>query len=659
MSLQTGEILDTIGELPNVAPKTSKKRLYIIIGVIVAVLAGLGIMIGVKWNDWFGTTTSKGECNNHGTSSGGQCICGPGYIGLNCELYLPTSRVYVFDESIKDADIQEQIDAVSKDVTGYFPGENNGQFSKNRVALLFKPGQYHVNINIGYYMTVMGLGPTPNDTIINGDVHVRASSQRRVVGSLNDFWRGASNLTIKPDSSHLIWACSQATYFRRIIVVGDVHLFEDDTGQYNPYDSTTEGAPFASGGYMSNCQITGHIECASQQQYCFRNVTTGAPTSGGVWNIVFIGCNNPDVDKCSGGGLEARSVVQRTPRIREPPFLGIQNNQWVIFRPELRHDSIGHDFTVPPAVLIDDKTVYVTNPSDSAEKINKQLSQGKHLIISPGIYSLDKALLIQKPNTVVISLGFATLVAAQGNACVKVQDGLDGVQLVGIFTQAGSQTSKTLLEWGTKKGQGETSKNPGCLYDSFARVGGPDTSPVHTENMAIINSNFVIGDNAWFWLADHTYNGENTGSGIGWGKNKCDHAIQINGDSVTYYGLMCEHTDQDLTVWRGDYGECYMYQSEFRYDPPSQQAYDNVSSYVVESNVSNHKAVGIGAYSFFPNTEIWINSGIRAPALPGVTFETALSVHLKGLGGIRHVIKNKGKEVSDQGPGVEYVCNFP
>ena len=33
-------------------------------------------------------------------------------------------------------------------------------------ALLFKPGQHDLNVDLGYYTTVHGLGKTPADTII-------------------------------------------------------------------------------------------------------------------------------------------------------------------------------------------------------------------------------------------------------------------------------------------------------------------------------------------------------------------------------------------------------------------------------------------------------------------------------------------------------------
>lgn len=41
---------------------------------------------------------------------------------------------------------------------------NNGQFSNSRYALLFEPGQHNVNVDVGFYVTVHGLGKTPKET---------------------------------------------------------------------------------------------------------------------------------------------------------------------------------------------------------------------------------------------------------------------------------------------------------------------------------------------------------------------------------------------------------------------------------------------------------------------------------------------------------------
>ena len=43
-----------------------------------------------------------------------------------------------------------------------------------RIALLFKPGDYHVNFKVGFYTHVAGLGRDPDDVHIDGGVNVNA-----------------------------------------------------------------------------------------------------------------------------------------------------------------------------------------------------------------------------------------------------------------------------------------------------------------------------------------------------------------------------------------------------------------------------------------------------------------------------------------------------
>jgi hypothetical protein len=52
-------------------------------------------------------------------------------------------NVLLFDPSTPD--IQPRLDAI-------FAQQQRAQFSPNRYALLFKPGQYKLDVQIGYYM---------------------------------------------------------------------------------------------------------------------------------------------------------------------------------------------------------------------------------------------------------------------------------------------------------------------------------------------------------------------------------------------------------------------------------------------------------------------------------------------------------------------------
>ncbi len=47
---------------------------------------------------------------------------------------------------------------------------------------------------------------------------------------------------------------------------------------------------------------------------------------------------------------------------------------------------------------------------DSAEKISLALLLGKNLILTPGVYNLNSAIVVPYPDTVVLGIGFPTLI---------------------------------------------------------------------------------------------------------------------------------------------------------------------------------------------------------------------------------------------------------
>ncbi|MCP9977674.1 discoidin domain-containing protein [Actinomadura madurae] len=79
------------------------------------------------------------------TGSGGGTLPGGGDLGPN---------VLVFDPSMSASDIQGRLDTV-------FREQESDQFGTARYALLFKPGSYNVNANIGFYTSIARPRPRP------------------------------------------------------------------------------------------------------------------------------------------------------------------------------------------------------------------------------------------------------------------------------------------------------------------------------------------------------------------------------------------------------------------------------------------------------------------------------------------------------------------
>lgn len=113
-----------------------------------------------------------------------------------------------------------------------------------------------------------------------------------------------------------------------------------------------------------------------------------------------------------------------------------------------------------------------------------------------------------------------------------------------------------------------------------------------------------------------------------------------------------------MVEWNGNNGQTYLYQSEFPYDVTQEQYGDKgFVGYLVNDNVTNHNAYGLGVYSFFRDHEVFVQSSIKGPNKPGVIFENSLSVYLSGNGGIHHIVNNQGDAVQ-AGIQLKYLCKY-
>ena len=560
-----------------------------------------------------------------------------------------------------DTDAQNKVDAVYTQNGGHSPEDNHGQWSDARFAILFQPGNHTLNVNVGYYTSIIGLGKAPKDTQISNVICENGSFNYKN-GALSNFWRSAENFYTKP-SRHLwngkagmLWAVSQAAPLRRVFVDGDLYLY-----QYNKYDPNgkdpkkpNQMAGFSSGGFMGDCTVNGVIDSGSQQQWLTRNSYMGSWPAGN-WNMVFLGCSNAPASHC--GHPQPYTTVDATPVIAEKPYImwDKNSNRYYLMVPKLETTKVGVTKDYDNVDQIDFHNVFVATDKNTAADINAKLQEGLHVVLSPGNYNLEDSIKITKSDTYILGIGFPTLISTKALPCITVAS-VDGVRIAGILLQAGTLGTPTLLEWGTK-GYAGNSGNPGFLYDCFARVGGtndPAVHPVGADMMVVINSGNVVGDNFWLWRADHGVSGLVYNS-----NNPCNTGMQVNGDNVTFYGLAVEHTLKNMTEWNGENGRVYFYQSEYPYDVTQQNYGDpGYVSYKVADSVHNHQGWGIGVYSYFRDNTVVVNTGIETPTGSCVHFTNSLSVFLDGKGQISHVINNTGDPVSAVNEQ-HYICEFP
>ncbi len=552
---------------------------------------------------------------------------------------IPTSNrpdfgpnVFIFDPSMSSATIQNQL-------TSVFTTQQSNQFGTHRYALLFKPGSYSVDANIGFYTSIAGLGLSPDDVTINGNVHVEADWNSG--NATENFWRSAENMAVVPSSGTDRWAVAQAAPFRRMHVRGNLDL-------------APAGEGWASGGYIADTKVDGQVSSGSQQQWITRDSTIGSWT-GSVWNMVFSGVLGAPAQHFPNPSY---TVVNQSPVTREKPYLYIdQNGNYNVFVPSSRQNSSGITWAngPTPGSSIPLSQFYVAKPGDSVATINAALSQGLNLIFTPGIYHVSQTINVTKPNTVVLGLGFATIIPDGGVVPMQVAD-VDGVKLAGLLFDAGQTNSPVLLQVGPTGASAGHAANPTSIQDVFFRIGG--AGPGLATTSLVVNNNDTIIDHIWAWRADH-------GAGVGWTTNPADTGLIVNGANVMAYGLFVEHFQKYEVIWNGNNGRDIFFQNEMPYDPPNQGAWMNGSlngyaAYKVANNVTSHQAWGVGSYCYF-NVDPTVNAyhAFEVPNTAGVTFHDLLTVSLGGKGTITHVINDTGTTAQGTSTIPVYLVSYP
>jgi hypothetical protein len=572
-------------------------------------------------------------------------------------------NVKVFDPTMPVSEIQATVDAIAGQ-------QVDNEMGTQRYALLFKPGSYGTAehplvFQVGYYTEVAGLGLAPTDVTINGhvDVYNRCLAPTNCIALVN-FWRSLSNVTINVTgltgcrASGDFWAVSQAAPLRRVNVNGPLTFM----------DYCTAGPQYASGGFMAD-SVTGSIVNGSQQQFLVRDSSIGS-WSNAVWNQVFSGVRGAPAQSFPNPPY---TTLAATPVSRERPFLYVDaRGRYRVFVPSPRTNSSGATWSGGPTAgrSLPLSDFYLAKPTDPVSVMNLHLLLGKNLIFTPGVYHVDRSILVWRPDTVVLGMGLATLTAVNGATPLRLADSR-GIDVAGLMVDAGPVNSPVLVQVGIRfggtrfggtrfggaSGLGDR-HDPTVLHDVFLRVGGPHVGKA-TVSLEV-NSDNVILDDIWAWRADHGVAGS-----VGWDVNTGATGVVVNGDNVTATGLFVEHYQKYNVIWSGEHGRTIFFQNELPYDPPDQAAWrhDGVAgwaAYKVADRVHTHEAWGLGSYIFTNvNPTIHAARGFEVPVRPGVRLHDLLTVNLSA-GTIDHVVNDTGAPVTTAAVGApSYVVSYP
>jgi hypothetical protein len=573
-------------------------------------------------------------------------------------------NVTIFDPSMPVSQIQATVDAIHAQ-------QVDAEMGTNRYALLFKPGIYGsatepLQMKVGYYTEVAGLGASPADVSINGKIEVY---NRCLDGggtsnchALVNFWRTLSNLSLNINAlgqdgcraSANFWAVSQAASMRRLNIAG---------GNLSLMDYCTAGPQFASGGFIADSNLPFVIN-GSQQQWLIRNSQIG-DWSNGVWNQVFAGVVGAPSDATFPN--PPYTTLDTTPVSREKPYLfvdaqGDYNVRVPSAQTNTSDTTWADDMTAGRTIPISD--FFVAKPSDSVQTINNQLARGRNLLFTPGIYDVGRSISVKRADTVVLGLGHPTLTAVNGAVPLTVAD-VPGVIIAGVTIDAGTVESPVLMEVGKKNGNNGSKNdpsNPTTLSDVYFRVGGPHIGKA--EVALEVNSDNVLIDHTWVWRADHGVEGF-SGDTERWNTNIARNGVVVNGDNVTATGLFVEHFQEYNNIWNGENGVTILYQNELPYDPPTQAdwMHDGVegwAGYKVGDQVRTHNLYGGGVYVFNRNNpSIHTENGFEVPQTPGVQLHHVMTVNLSA-GTIDHVVNGVGGPADMSNVGVPvYIVDYP
>ena len=668
-------------------------------------------------------------CNNgSGSASGGGLQTGrlnTKQVAANCNNISCEPGVYLIESAGELFQLSEKL--IKQD-------QQSDQWSNNHYAVLVKPGTYNVTgsdgapyaFNLGYYTQILGVGKSMNDTTLipgvqaynlGGNLKGAPSCPPgnnnplcTTVGGLNNFWRGIENFSM--DYSNLghalIYAVSQAAPIRSIHFHGGSQpLLLCD------YNTPGWACGFTSGGVMANSVVDGDFTPGSQQQWLTMNSNIGGKAGNAIWNSISVGTqfSQPPV---AGSDQAYRmpadnqwsnfpvSNINTISLYRGKPYLSCDgdcndsadNIKWKVLVPGLRQNFTGTDtgtpaeldvssqfFIISPELGTTSTTNVTTLDKVAIKQINDALANGKNLIITPGVYDFDGGSInITKNDTIVLGLGLPSLVCTSGDSCINVS-AEQGVQISGVTFDAGYKLTPNLLQIGSTKNSNDNSADPIFLHDVYFRVAETqlESRIVGEERQTTaalsIYTNNVIGDNLWVWRADHdkasSHDMTNANNNhVEWTQDRAQYGVIIAGDNVTMYGLAVEHFQNYQTVWSGEHGKVYFYQSEMPYDVPSLSDWacsypessntitqHGCASYVVEPQVKSHDAAGVGIYTFFSNAPIVAPSGILAPAT--VDIEHMVGKWLDGnhSSGYSNLVANNITNPACYGYGVSYGVN--
>ncbi|SEG82435.1 hypothetical protein SAMN05216223_113147 [Actinacidiphila yanglinensis] len=437
----------------------------------------------------------------------------------------PHVRVFGPDTPVER--IQAALDAVAAEQDG--PGGKSSGY-----AFLFRPGDYDVDVRLGPRVSVAGLGLHPDDVTLRGAVRVDSEDEGEDRAEAGDgapatFGRAAENLAFAPAGGTTRWAATAP--LRRVHIRGRLQLHP-------------RRGDFSGGGLIADSVVDGRPVDAARRQGLVRDgAVAGRPDPEA--SRVLAGAEGAPARAFPSSPFTATpyTAPAATPLSREKPFLYVdERGRYRVFLPGLRHGAAGASWaggsTPGSSVPID--RFFVARPTDAVRTLNKALSQGRHLLLTPGVYRLTGSIRVKWSGTVVLGLGAATLAPQRGVVPMTVADAR-GVRIAGLVFEAGATASRALLEIGDRRGGRTDPRDPASVQDVFFRIGGAGGGGAAAA--LVVNSDNVLLDHVGAWCA-----------GAGRTAGAAGTGVVVHGDDVVATGLFVAGFPKHDVVWNGGRG---------------------------------------------------------------------------------------------------------
>jgi hypothetical protein len=196
-------------------------------------------------------------------------------------------------------------------------------------------------------------------------------------------------------------------------------------------------------------------------------------------------------------GVEGREREPAGGARRGRPFLyTAEGGHYRVFLPGLRQPATGADRAAggAPGCSVPLDRFFVARPADSVRALNRALSQGRHLLLTPGGYDLADTVRVKWAGTVVLGLGPVVLRPRPGVASMTVADAR-GVRIAGLVFDAAPDGPPAALEVGARRGGRSDPRDPASVQDVYFRTAGA----YGVGGALVVRSEGVLLDRVGVW----------------------------------------------------------------------------------------------------------------------------------------------------------------